>query len=266
VFPPRRSDEHLESGRRRVLRGPWRYNLDRLYRAAEYIDSRSSLMAAVAAAGIDQSLIEPYIRTAELAAGLLAGEVSPPRDTRSILLEMAGEFEEQSAKLYDAAKVYPLVDGAAPVARVGDEAKAEAYFFGARRLRDRARDMAEQPDPLREQLLALAEELGKEAKKAAADASRAGEDSIWLNYEGVAEASLFASSRIRAIIDEPAALPKPERVEPGQRWRWERGDTIESVVDDDERLCHVANGLYLRERDLLNNPGWLFLGPATPAP
>lgn len=60
-----------------------------------------------------------------------------------------------------------------------------------------------------------------------------------------------------------AALPKPERVEAGQRWRWEAGDAIESVVDDHERLCHVANGLYLRESDLLNNPGWHYLGTTT---
>jgi hypothetical protein len=114
---------------------------------------------------------------------------------------MADEFEEQSRKLYEAAKVFPLVDGVAPVARVGDEARAEAYFFGARRLRERAGDVAGQSAVPRDKLLALAEELGNEADEADARAEIRIEEFGVFVAQVEAGAKRSAESRLRAIID-----------------------------------------------------------------
>lgn len=63
-------------------------------------------------------------------------------------------------------------------------------------------------------------------------------------------------------LEERAPLPKPERVESGQAWRYSPSVIVtgdESIMDD-EPVFRVREREFVRGKRLLNDPRWIYLG------
>lgn len=129
------------------------------------------------------------------------------------------------------------------------------------------------PDPLRERLEALAEELKAEGDNAESAAQRCNAqdryDPVVAELEREADVIGDIESRLRAILAahaEPAALPKPERVEVGQRWRYCYSPcrTVVHVHVQTLDILRVdfESGPWDDGHQMLTSPDWHYLGPA----